>query len=154
MRNPPKESNTKFIDKPPLNPARLYFPVAGWLHPSKIYPSRRLGENRSRSRERGSEISLSPLSLFLSVSSFFRSSPLSAISKRDHRTLIADCFNRLYPSRVHLSVAPFPRVLPWFDCCLAEIRASGIFSGSARKAGRRDFHTYRAFDTVFQGGVY
>lgn len=42
---------------------------------------------------------------------FTPSLPPFAISERDHRTLIADCFNRLYPSRVHRPDAPPRRAM-------------------------------------------
>lgn len=90
----------------------------------------------------------------------FRSQP-SAISKRDHRTLIADCFNRLQPPALppHPSLPPFlslpappqqfldtTRLLPDQDT-----RGSRI-GEHARKGKRGNFHTEPQLSGVL--GIY
>lgn len=112
---------------PPLFPCREE--AASVEDLSHCQSARRLGKDCSRCWGWGCEISLPPLLPF-NLCHFRAGSP--------------NTDRRLFQSALATPGTSFQctsRAAPWFDCCLAEIRALGVFSGSARKAGPTDFHT-------------
>lgn len=132
-----KEIQYKIYRQAAAKSRRLYFPVARRLHPSKIYPSRRLRIVRGAGvREDRDEAARFP--------SFLRLFPNGITEHWSSIVWIGFSRHPFLPSFPSSRCTLFPlfRSVPRFDCCLAEIRASGIFSGKREKSrARRDFHT-------------